>query len=41
MSFIIVLKELRELGKELEAQRLEQRTMYDIEMMKEVATALN
>lgn len=30
------LKELRELGKELEAQRLEQRTMYDIEMMKEV-----
>lgn len=30
------LKELRELGKGLEAQRLEQRTTYDIAMMKEV-----
>jgi excinuclease ABC subunit B len=30
------LKELREVGKYLEAQRLEQRTMFDIEMMKEV-----
>ena len=30
------LKELREAGKLLEAQRLEQRTMYDMEMMKEV-----
>ena len=30
------LKELRDLGKLLEAQRLEQRTMFDIEMMKEV-----
>jgi excinuclease ABC subunit B len=30
------LKELRDMGKLLEAQRLEQRTMFDIEMMKEV-----
>lgn len=30
------LKELREQGKEIESQRLEQRTMYDIEMMKEI-----
>ncbi|WP_151733816.1 excinuclease ABC subunit UvrB [Paenibacillus tengchongensis] len=30
------LKELRDAGKLLEAQRLEQRTRYDIEMMKEV-----
>ncbi|HTO59144.1 MAG TPA: helicase-related protein, partial [Pseudomonadales bacterium] len=30
------LKELREGGKLLEAQRLEQRTMFDMEMMKEV-----
>jgi excinuclease ABC subunit B len=30
------LKELRELDKHLEAQRLEQRTLYDLEMMKEV-----
>jgi excinuclease ABC subunit B len=30
------LKELREAGKLLEAQRLEQRTMFDMEMMKEV-----
>jgi excinuclease ABC subunit B len=30
------LKELREVGKLLEAQRLEQRTLFDIEMMKEV-----
>ena len=30
------LKELREAGKLLEAQRLEQRTMFDIEMMKEL-----
>lgn len=30
------LKELRSLGKLVEAQRLEQRTLYDIEMMKEV-----
>ena len=30
------LKELRDAGKLLEAQRLEQRTMYDMEMMKEV-----
>ncbi|MFC5711301.1 excinuclease ABC subunit UvrB [Thalassorhabdus alkalitolerans] len=30
------LKELRDNGKELEAQRLEQRTNYDIEMMKEM-----
>ncbi len=30
------LKELRDGGKLLEAQRLEQRTMYDMEMMKEV-----
>lgn len=30
------LKELREQGKFLEAQRLEQRTLFDIEMMKEV-----
>ncbi|HLP27476.1 MAG TPA: excinuclease ABC subunit UvrB, partial [Candidatus Didemnitutus sp.] len=30
------LKDLRELGKGLEAQRLEQRTLFDIEMMKEV-----
>ncbi len=30
------LKELREQGKLLEAQRLEQRTLFDIEMMKEV-----
>jgi len=30
------LKELRDLGKYLEAQRLEQRTLFDIEMMKEV-----
>ncbi|WP_187119809.1 excinuclease ABC subunit UvrB [Numidum massiliense] len=30
------LKELREAGKLLEAQRLEQRTRYDIEMMQEV-----
>ena len=30
------LKELREAGKLLEAQRLEQRTLYDIEMMKEL-----
>ena len=32
----IRLKELRDAGKLLEAQRLEQRTMYDMEMMKEV-----
>jgi excinuclease ABC subunit B len=32
----IRLKELREAGKLLEAQRLEQRTMFDMEMMKEV-----
>jgi len=32
----IRLKELREGGKLLEAQRLEQRTMFDMEMMKEV-----
>jgi len=32
----IRLKELRENGKLLEAQRLEQRTIYDIEMMKEI-----
>jgi excinuclease ABC subunit B len=30
------LKELRDTGKLLEAQRLEQRTMFDMEMMKEV-----
>ena len=30
------LKELREQGKLLEAQRLEQRTSYDLEMMREV-----
>jgi excinuclease ABC subunit B len=30
------LKELRDMGKLLEAQRLEQRTLFDIEMMKEV-----
>jgi excinuclease ABC subunit B len=30
------LKELRELGKLVEAQRLEQRTRYDLEMMREV-----
>jgi excinuclease ABC subunit B len=30
------LKELRDAGKLLEAQRLEQRTMFDMEMMKEV-----
>ena len=30
------LKELREQGKLLEAQRLEQRTRYDMEMMREV-----
>jgi len=30
------LKELREVGKGLEAARLEQRTMFDLEMMKEV-----
>ncbi len=30
------LKELRDMGKLLEAQRLEQRTMFDMEMMKEV-----
>jgi excinuclease ABC subunit B len=30
------LRELREAGKLLEAQRLEQRTMFDMEMMKEV-----
>ncbi|MCY0880633.1 MAG: excinuclease ABC subunit UvrB [Firmicutes bacterium] len=30
------LKELREQGKDLEAQRLEQRTRYDIEMLQEV-----
>lgn len=30
------LKDLRELGKGLEAQRLEQRTLFDLEMMKEV-----
>jgi len=30
------LKELREIDKLLEAQRLEQRTLYDLEMMKEV-----
>lgn len=30
------LKELHELEKNLEAQRLEQRTLYDLEMMKEV-----
>lgn len=30
------LKELREQGKLLEAQRLEQRTLFDLEMMKEV-----
>ncbi len=30
------LKELREIGKGLEAQRLEQRTLYDLAMMKEV-----
>ena len=30
------LKELREIGLGLEAQRLEQRTLFDIEMMKEV-----
>jgi excinuclease ABC subunit B len=30
------LKELREAGRLLEAQRLEQRTMFDMEMMKEV-----
>lgn len=30
------LKELRDLGKELEAQRLEQRTRYDLEMLQEV-----
>src|SRR5699024_9404071 len=30
------LKELRENGKMLEAQRLEQRTRYDLEMMKEM-----
>ncbi len=30
------LRELREQGKLLEAQRLEQRTRYDIEMMKEM-----
>ena len=30
------LKELRDIGKFLEAQRLEQRTLFDIEMMKEV-----
>ncbi len=30
------LKDLRELGKGLEAARLEQRTLFDIEMMKEV-----
>ena len=32
----IRLKELRDAGKLLEAQRLEQRTMFDMEMMKEV-----
>ena len=32
----IRLKELRDVGKLLEAQRLEQRTMFDMEMMKEV-----
>jgi excinuclease ABC subunit B len=32
----IRLKELRDTGKLLEAQRLEQRTMFDMEMMKEV-----
>jgi excinuclease ABC subunit B len=32
----IRLRELREAGKLLEAQRLEQRTMFDMEMMKEV-----
>lgn len=30
------LKELREMGKLIEAQRLEQRTIFDLEMMKEV-----
>jgi excinuclease ABC subunit B len=30
------LRELRDAGKLLEAQRLEQRTMYDIEMMREI-----
>jgi excinuclease ABC subunit B len=30
------LKELRQQGKELEAQRLEQRTLYDLEMLEEV-----
>ena len=30
------LRELRDLGKELEAQRLEQRTNYDLEMIQEV-----
>lgn len=30
------LKELRSIGKQLEAQRLEQRTRYDIEMMQEM-----
>ncbi len=30
------LRELRDGGKLLEAQRLEQRTMFDMEMMKEV-----
>jgi len=35
-ELIARLKELREVGKLLEAQRLEQRTLFDIEMMKEV-----
>ncbi|MHB1610338.1 MAG: excinuclease ABC subunit UvrB [Sulfobacillus sp.] len=30
------LKELRQMGKDLEAQRLEQRTQYDLEMLEEV-----
>ena len=35
-SWKSVLEELREQGKLLEAQRLEQRTRYDMEMMQEV-----